>query len=91
MKVTAIGFLHWHSGVFTMYRHDMSSCGPGYVAIRRIEIEVEIPDDFDPRPHQIGALRDAKSKVLAEAQIKANNIEEQIQHLLAIENKMEPA
>lgn len=89
MKITAKGVLHWHEGDFTIFRTAMSSCGPNYVPIREVECEFEIPDDFDPRPKQIEALRDHKQKILAETNVKVNNIEEQIQALLAIEHKPE--
>lgn len=95
MKVTAKGFLHWHqdrwmeSPEFVVHAHDFSKYDPTYVAIRPVETEFEIPDDFDPRPQQIDALRQEKSRILGEAQAKANNIEEQIQRLLCIEYKPE--
>lgn len=93
MKVTAQAHLHWRTsythpeGMFTFFENDMSICGPEYVCIRKVEMEVDVPDDFDPRPAQIDALRKEKTKILAEAQARANNIEEQVQRLLAIEYK----
>lgn len=93
MKTTIKAFLHWHkydwedSPRFQLYPTDMTSCGPEYVPIKEIEVEVEIPDDFDPAPQQIAALRAKKQEIQANAQVQANNIEEQIQRLLAIEFK----
>ena len=49
--------------------------------------EVEIPDDFDPNPAKIATLRAEKQRIQAEAHVKAENIEMQIQELLCIENK----
>lgn len=93
MKVTIKVFLHWHKydweekPSYQLWRCDISDQGPEYVCLGEREVEVEVPDEFDPRPHQIASLRAAKSKVLAEAQVKANNIEEQIQRLLCLEYK----
>jgi hypothetical protein len=70
---------------YRIHADDMSTCGTAYVTIRKQAFMVEIPDDFDPRPLQIQALRKEKSKVLAEAEAKATNIEEQIQRLLCLE------
>jgi hypothetical protein len=64
---------------------DMSTVSVDYVIIREQLFDIEVPDNFDPRPLQIEALRKAKSKVYAEAEAKATNIEEQIQRLLCIE------
>jgi hypothetical protein len=94
VKVTAKAWLHWHAspydkdgGRFTFFENNMSVCGPEYVGIREVEVEQEVPDDFDPRPEQIAALREKKKEILATAQAKANNIDELIQTLLAIEFK----
>lgn len=95
MKTTINAFLHYHkyewdeNPTYMLFNCDMGSCGPEYVLIGVQEVEVEIPDDFDPRPQQIEALKEAKQKILAETQIKVNNIEEQIQRILAIEYKPE--
>jgi hypothetical protein len=97
MKVTVKSFLHWHKydweekSSFQLWRSDMSRDGPDYVCLGEREFEVDVPDDFDPRPHQVAALREAKQRVLAEAQAKANNIEDQIQRLLCLEFKPERA
>lgn len=93
MKVKIKGFVHWHKyewdsePQYAIWRCDMSDNGPEYVCIGEREFETEIPDDFDPRPSQISALRKAKQEILADAQLKVNNIEEQIQSLLCIEHK----
>jgi hypothetical protein len=65
--------------------------GDTYVAIREHSIEVEIDDAFDPRPAAVAALREKKTKVLADAQAEATEIERQIQTLLAIEYVQEQA
>lgn len=50
-------------------------------------ITAEVPDDFDPRPDMVESLRNEQKKILAEAQVKANAIEERISKLLCLENK----
>jgi len=56
------------------------------VEVGRISnVTVELKDDITPE--KIEALKAEKDKIAAEAQIKMNNLEEQIQSLLAIEFK----
>jgi hypothetical protein len=95
MKIKA--FLHYHKRDWSdevSYRLHWDDCteilAPDYVLISEQEFEVEIPDDFDPRPLQIKGLRAVKEKIIAEAHAKVINLEEQIQKLLAIEYKREP-
>lgn len=94
MKVTIKGVVHLYKSPYSaeayqFHMYDMSDMGPEYVPVMPHEFEVEIPDDFDPRPQQIAALKAKKQEVLAEAQAKATDIEGQIQRLLAIEHKPE--
>lgn len=70
---------------------EMAKSSPDWALIRPLEIEVDIPDDFDPRPQQIDNLRKAKAEILAKAHVQAKNIEEQIQRLLCLEHKSEVA
>lgn len=55
------------------------------VIVSEHQFEVEVPDDFDPRPGKIAALK--KKKKLMEAQFTASVkvINDQINSLLAIE------
>lgn len=94
MKVKIKGIIHWQcyewdEPKYALWSTDMSSAGPQYVPIQPHEFEVDIPDDFDPRPKQVEALRQKKKEVLAAAQEKVNNLEDQIQRLLCIEFKPE--
>lgn len=97
MKTTIKACVHWQqysweeSGKYVVYACDMTSSGPERVFISEQEIEVEVPDNFDPRPKQVEILRSAKSALLAKAHVQAENIEEQIQRLLCIEHKLEAA
>lgn len=70
----------------------MSNCSSVarlYSPIREVEIEVDVPDDFDPRPGIVEGMREQKKRILSDAQIKANQIDEQIQQLLSITYKPE--
>lgn len=75
---------------YTIDSYDLGSVDAKCVTIRKQTFTVEIPDNFDPRPLQIDALRKEKQKIIAEAEAKANNIEEQIQRLLCIEAPRDP-
>lgn len=92
MKVTVKGFLHWRKYAweetpdFVILSHKIES-DPDYVYIGDHELEAEIPDDFDPIPGKIEVLRKEKQRIQAEAHVKAENIEAQIQELLCIEDK----
>ena len=48
------------------------------------EVEVEVPDDYDPRAKQIAALEKQKQKVMADYQKMVNDINEKISKLQAI-------
>ncbi len=96
MKVQIKGFITWNkykwseAPFYTHDRHDIKIDADSVVVMPH-DFEVEIPDNFNPVPEQIKALHDAKKEILAEAQLKANNIEEQIRRLLSIEYKPEAA
>lgn len=98
MKVTMKGILHftqwsWENvPSYRIYDVDMTNRSDEnvtYAPIKEVSIDFEIPDDFDPRPAVIAGLRDQKQKILADAQVAANKVEERIQQLLCLENKVE--
>ena len=72
---------------YDCYTSDMSEFGDVLVAIQEFELVFDIPDDFDEVEAKIGTLEKAKAKINAEAWVKTQNIDEQIQSLLAIEDK----
>ena len=84
-------------GEFGEGNHGFSHCehhegakthnGPERVFISEHEYEVDVPDDFDPLPQVVAGLRERKQKILADSQLAANEIDDQIQRLLCIENK----
>ena len=49
------------------------------------EVEVEVPDDYDPRAQQIAALEKQKQKVMADFQQSVTEINERISNLQALE------
>jgi hypothetical protein len=49
------------------------------------EIEVDVPDDYDPRAQQVAALEKKKQKVMAEFQKTVDGINDQISKLQALE------
>lgn len=93
MKATVKMWVYWvqyddMKPYLTLYESaGMGKQSPNWTIVREMDIDIEAPEDFDPRPQQIASLREKKKEVQAELQVKINNIDEQIQRLLAIENK----
>jgi len=54
------------------------------VHVCECEVELEIPDEFDPRAQQIAALEQQKQKAMAEYQNTLTEINERISRLQAI-------
>ena len=50
------------------------------------EIEIEVPDDYDPRAQKIAALEQHKQKVMADYQKTVTEINARISKLQAIEH-----
>jgi hypothetical protein len=61
------------------------------VGVREHSVEVEIPDDFDPRPLQVAALDKEIAAVRAEFTARINQLQEQKSRLLCIENTVDAA
>jgi hypothetical protein len=49
------------------------------------QIEVEVPDNYDPRAQQIAALKKLKQKVMADSQKEMTEIDGKISKLQALE------
>ena len=49
------------------------------------EIEIDIPEDYDPRAQQVAALEKQKQKVMADYHKSVMEINERINKLLALE------
>jgi len=58
---------------------------PEKVVVKQQSIEVEVPDDFDPRPDMIANLRTQEKQAMADFELKVNQIRKQISELEAIE------
>ena len=97
MKITVKGFVFWkkgyqEEGVFELLPWDCREWGEdnngGRVFVKEHTTEVEIPDDFDPRPHQVAAFIAEKQKARADFLKRVTEIDRQIQSLLAIEHEV---
>ena len=64
---------------------DMTDYGSITVESKEIEISMEVPEGYNPVSGHIDALKEEKQKIAAKAQVEMNNLEEQIQSMLAIE------
>lgn len=89
MKQTLKAFLHydataWPKPRFALFPFDMSSAG--HVLVNEIDVEVDIPDDFDPTAAQVDALRKEREQVAAEFGRKLMEIDASISKLLSIEH-----
>ena len=49
------------------------------------EVELELPDNYDPRAQQVAALEKQKQKVMADYQKSVNEINDRISKLQALE------
>lgn len=91
MKVTIKGYVTcqqyaWDDKpTFSFYSFDPTGYDESIVKVMEHEFEVEVPDNFDPRPGQIAALKAKKERVQAEFSKRVMEIDEQINSLLAIE------
>lgn len=55
--------------------------------IAEVDVDVEVPDDFDPRAVQIEALKLERQQVTARLQSEITRIDHEIGKLLALEHK----
>lgn len=89
MKVTIKGHIThtkyaWDDkATYSFYTFDASD--ENTVNVMEHEFEVEVPDNFDPRPGKIAALKEKKEKVQAEFSKRVMELDEQINSLLALE------
>lgn len=95
MKHTIKGHLYWQMNQYmkepaiVFMEYDLRNWDPadrdGRVWISAHSFEVEVPDDFDPRPEQIAALKAEKTRLNAEFSAKVTEIDRRISKLQAIE------
>lgn len=90
MKVKVTAHIHYRKyswedkaefQVFSFKLEDKSNCT--YVGEQ--EIEIEVPDNYDPRAQQIAALQKKKQKAMADFQVTVDQINDQISKLQSIE------
>lgn len=90
-KHTIDGFITWRHTAWMDHpevgflTYDPRNFDHDCVAIRPHSIEVEVPDDFDPRPAQVAALREKREKAAATFSAYVAEIDASIAKLLAIE------
>ena len=64
---------------YTLCGADLSDYG--YVQVGTIDVEFEVPDDFNPTQAEIEVLEKEKKRLRAELSVKLMNIDEQISKL----------
>ena len=90
MKIKQTIHIHYskwdfeEQGEYIIYSHKFED-SDFRAHICECEIEIEIPDDFDPRPQQIAALEQQKQKVMAEYSVTLEDLNEKINKLQALE------
>ena len=89
MKIKIIAHIHyskWHwenEGEYQIFPCKLED-DKQRIYIGEQEIEIEVPDDFDPREKQIAALEKEKQKVMADYQKTVTEINNRINNLKAI-------
>jgi len=63
------------------YQHESDH----YTFVCEQDIELEVPDNYDPRAQQIVALKEKRQKVMADFQKSVTEINDQISKLQALE------
>ena len=90
MKIKIEGHVHWlkrewhENGIFGFANHPMGDIAD-YVDVCPCTVEVEVPDNFDPRASQVAALQRQKQEIMAKFQTRVTQIERQISKLTALE------
>ena len=89
MKVSIKGYVTYsetwdNRPSYSFYTFDPTDYS-NLIIVMEHTFEVEVPDNFDPRPGQIAALKAQKEKVQAEFSKRVMELDEQINSLLAIE------
>ena len=90
MKVTIKGYVTctqyaWdNKPTFSFYGFDPTTYDKSTVKVMEHEFEVEVPDNFDPRPGQVAALEAKKEEMRAEFSKRVKDIDDKINSLMAI-------
>ena len=72
------------TGEFIVFYAKLDDC-EHLTYVSEQEIEIEVPDDYDPRAQKIAALEKHKQKVMADYQKTVDQINERISKLQALE------
>lgn len=95
MKKVIKGFIHFRKKYsmdqdepFTFLSYDLtgSEYADGRVMVQAHEFEVEVPDDFDPRPQQVAQLQAEQIKVRAEFAARITQLDYEISKLTCLES-----
>jgi len=90
MKIKIKAYIHfekygWESkGEFQLYCIQLDDTDYRAFVCEQ-EVEIEVPDNYDPRAQQIAALEKQKQKVMADFQKSVDEINERISKLQALE------
>ena len=90
MKVKATVHIHYNQyswegkGDYTVFSCKLDDT-ESRTYVGQQEIEIEVPDDYDPRAQKIAALEKHKQKVMADYQKTLMEINDRISKLQAIE------
>ena len=68
---------------FCLAMYPLESCG--YITVGEQVIEVDVPDDFDPRQQQIEILEKEKTRISAEFTKRCCEIQTHINNLYALD------
>jgi hypothetical protein len=74
---------------YELFPFDMSHTSMDAVLVGEQEIEIEVPDSYDPRPAMVKKLEREKENVKAAFAKRITEIDSQIRNLLAIESNAE--
>jgi hypothetical protein len=90
MKIKTIVHIHYSQfnwekkGRFEVFSYKIED-GAHLAYVGPQEIEVDVPDHFDPRPAQIAALEAQRQKVMADFRKSITDINRRISELSALE------
>jgi hypothetical protein len=90
MKITIKGYVTctqytWDDKpTYSFYGFDPTGYDSSTVKVMEHEFEVEVPDNFDPRPGQVAALEAKKEEMRADFAKRVKDIDDKINSLMAI-------
>ena len=88
MKKTLKCFVHYNTSsyakCFEAWSMNMKG-SDGLIFVVAVDVEFEVPDDFDPRPEQIKALQQKQTEAAAAFHAMNTEIMRQINELQAVE------